>query len=144
MALIKTKSIRAASLLCAALTLLEILSGGCSKNKYSSSLCGNSLYGKWHWVETSGGFAGVTYRARADSNVVLNLYTNGAFEQTLNGHVNSSGSFILGTAPDRSGNPQQTITLGSSIPEYLQMRNDSLMLTDGFDDGFSSVYIRVH
>jgi hypothetical protein len=119
-----------------------ISSGGCLKKDCPGSQEHSSLYDKWHWVQTSGGIAGYLYKAKPDSNVILNLSSMGTFERSLNGQVTPSGTFQLGTAADRYGNQQPIITFGASIPLYYEIRNDSLMTTDGLDDGFSSIYIR--
>jgi len=127
--------------------LLTTVLVSCNKDKDVAAPKPNSLVGRWDLYQTSGGFAGNTMEIAAGTSQLeftadstVHFYDRGKLVDTRQYSLRASTSAADGT-------PAQTIFyIAPNVrysPQYLEVSNDQLTLTDDMADGYVHRYRRI-
>ncbi len=106
-----------------------------------------ALPGKWEWVETRGGIAGITIKATKDQQRQLIYSSEGDFEAFKNGVSIMKTKYT--TRKGKSITSTELIPMIYYLPDSLyghqsyHIKSDSLFLFDEFFDGFGHTYVRI-
>jgi hypothetical protein len=124
-----------------------ILLVSCTKENSIPSSQSSDLAGKWNWVSSSGGIAGITYTPKSlkktikieyDTNFIYRYYENDTLKS-------ESGYQLIKGRSIYSQDSTMIITMGnSSIRQSYQIRSrDTLILMDECFDCFNHLYVRI-
>jgi len=103
-----------------------------------------SYVGKWKLVSQSGGFAGKTFIPSPDSTYLLSINANKSYERMINTRLTQTGTYDIGVKTSTAFNSSgQAIIYDNANWEFIVIKNDTLVLTDPFPDGFGSAYVKV-
>ena len=120
-----------------------------SCKKSEITLLAESLNGNWELQRSSGGIAGtITNYPIGNGNIITfrkdKQYT--WVHVSSGGTVTESGTFWLSTTTYSRGEKVNKLNLkrsnASQISLNVSIENELLYLSDGFDDGYTSAYIR--
>jgi hypothetical protein len=105
-----------------------------------------TIVGKWRWIESTGGIAGITMKASISDqkSMVFNEKMN--FEFYLNGKLTKSTPFIISNEKSiYTGNKVDIIKFPKDdwIAMSFQFSKDSLFLSEEVYDGFSHKFVRI-
>jgi hypothetical protein len=117
--------------------------GSCNKDKLPAS---TSIVGKWRWVKSIGGFAGMTLTPQsAGYNQRKEFNADSTFKAFKNDSLTTEGKFsIVRNYKYSSSENIDVLKTGTPINEAFIIRNDTLFLNDVFiSDGFSNTYVRI-
>lgn len=76
-------------------TIIAWLSSACNKKHDDCTPPQPALTGKWKWVETTGGIAGITTRPNMGETYILDLASNGQYTYSKNSTTLYSGSYTV-------------------------------------------------
>ncbi len=118
---------------------------GCEKEKspeYSSS-----LIGKWSWLSTCGGIAGICYTPKTTQTNINIIFTKDSICCTYrNDTLRSSVRIHTYKVITQYNDTMNIITqgVGVGIDQTFSITHDTLSLNDYMvDDGFGSIYKRI-
>lgn len=129
-------------------TLLLILSvfvaagfNSCQKENLGTS---KDITGKWTWVKSVGGIAGMTLTPQSTGNHFRDEYAGTNYKRFKNDTLITQSSFsITRDYPYTDTEKVDVLNIGDTKTAFV-IRNDTLYLSQLFiSDGFSSVYVRV-
>ena len=110
-----------------------------------------NIVGKWRWIQSVGGFAGVSVK---DSIIrqVLTIETNKRFQLCVNDACNT-GQWAYGSRVSKSSNgsvTQDTILMLNTDKSLIAQTvyhaknvKDTLVLSDNCNDCFSHTYVKI-
>lgn len=106
-----------------------------------------SIIGEWIWVESSGGIAGMTYKASNIDNRKRIYNADGSFELYHNDTLESKGTYriVIGnTIRDENQQPliQYSTSDSTEFTQSFDVSAEHLVLFDEFYDGFTNLYTR--
>ena len=103
----------------------------------------NGLVGLWKWNQTTGGIVGSTTYPTDNNKYLLQITIDNHFIESRNGTITFFDSFD--TYVDKTYNAQVIDFVNSKRFSYVvtKVTSDSLILWDGFIDGYFSFYTRV-
>jgi len=105
------------------------------------------IFGKWQWVESSGGFAGkITTPAKAGYSERIEFSNEGIYHKFKNDSLIDRKSFSFSQKTSiQTGKPAWVLSLNEgSIPMAVSFSGqDTLMLNEQVHDGFSHTYVRM-
>jgi hypothetical protein len=110
------------------------------------------IFGKWEWVETSGGFTGkITTPAKASYTEEIEFMKDGSFLRFKNGNMTDKNKFTISEGKSIfksestyiiSFSPIDSSAAASMQKQSLSfMGNDTLFLKEECHDCFSHVYV---
>ena len=122
----------------------------CEKQKSDPNI-EQKIIGKWELKSSSGGFAGKTIPVEEGKSSVLAFKSKSTYQQIENGSVVKEGKYVLSEVKSiYSGQLETAISFNETDPiskeqrKYvLGLRNDSLLISDNYYDGYSKFYLRV-
>jgi hypothetical protein len=99
------------------------------------------IYGKWDWIETAGGIAGIRYSAStAKYTEMIEFDKDGTYKQYRNGNLKAEHSFTL-TVDSSVPSVPKTYTL--NLSQLVTFKGyDTLLIEDLCADCFTSIYVR--
>jgi hypothetical protein len=124
------------------------LVAGCSDNNPTESIF-SKYSGSWQLFKISGGFSGSTHIIGRETTIIINYGTFSAFRLTRNDTLRVFANFRI--AKSEYGN--DIITYSNVItynydfyPKliYAQIYSDTLIISDGYADGYSYFYKKIH
>jgi len=128
-------------LLVAALMFVIFISA-CSKNVLS--VTSNDISGTWILKNISGGFAGID--SKPTDKIIIAFEANGKYTSSFNNSTTDEGNYSIEKAPEPNYYySENVIGLASDngISTYgVNIKNDSLSLSEGCCDQFNYIYIR--
>lgn len=104
------------------------------------------IVGKWRWVQSVGGIAGLTLKPSATDTRQMNFGADSKFELLMNNKVVSFATYKLTNG--KSITSQESVPLiefenDGFMKMSYQLKTDSLFLFDEVYDGFGSTYVRI-
>jgi len=122
--------------------LLVILLYSCKKDDDPKP--SESFTGQWKLVEQVGGIEGWNTRISADTVILLTLTNNSSFYRKFNGKIIGQGSYQISTQSSNfNDNSGRAISFNNSaLWQFINIKNDTLTLTDPYPDGFSLIYVK--
>lgn len=113
----------------------------CSKNVDSQTL--DNLIGKWEWVKSSGGIAGVTKTPENTSSEIMVEFTTEKFIKFMNGDTIQEISYKIeiGKSIRKTEDTNLIIYEDGRIQSY-EINGSTLLLFDECYDCFQNEYIR--
>ena len=119
--------------------LLAITLLSCSKDDSYN----NAIVGKWNWVLTTGGFAGVHETPASTKQIwSYEFRSNNTYTLLRNDTIAASGNFTL-SSTDANGLKTNIINMENSMIQSYIIQRDTLILADIYVcDGFISSYSR--
>jgi hypothetical protein len=127
--------------------ILSLLAG-CSDNNPTESIF-NKYSGSWQLFKISGGFTGSTHFIGKETTIIINYSTFSAFRLTRNDTLRVFANYRIA----KSEYSNDIITYSNVItysydfyPKlvYAQIYSDTLIISDGYADGYSYYYKRIH
>ena len=132
-------------LLTVTIAILSIFVSGCTKDRPANSDV-ERLYGIWNWVQSSGGFAGVTTTpATAGYTKTLEFNNDGSYKWFKNGTLQGETKFTLteGSSIFTSGTAHLIKYHNDFITQSVTFgEQDTLFLSDECYDCFGHTYTR--
>src|SRR5215813_9456583 len=126
---------------------LIFLSNTCKKEMELPDPELKKIFGKWEWVESSGGFAGkITTPLKAGYNMRIEFGKEGTCQKFKNDSLIAKKPFSFSQKESiQTHKPAWVISLDeSSIPMAVSFSgNDTLMLNEQVHDGYQNVYTRI-
>ncbi|RYZ95557.1 MAG: hypothetical protein EOP47_25625 [Sphingobacteriaceae bacterium] len=106
----------------------------------------DNIYGKWHWVSSSGGIAGLTETPKtAGYTMGVDYNRNNVFRRYKNGDVINSAKFTIVKTKGVFGMDSTYVikyTPDNFDHVVITAKRDSLVLTDNISDGYTTLYIK--
>jgi hypothetical protein len=108
---------------------------------------GKAIVGRWEWVKSVGGIAGMTYKASENDHRQMVFTNKGDFEFLINGQSVSKRKYEV--KKGRSISSTEPVTMIFFVPDStasplsFHVESDTLYLSDEFNDGFQSSYVRI-
>lgn len=105
----------------------------------------NNIYGKWNWVQSSGGIAGTTITPKSEGYVgTLEITNDNTFSTYHNSILQFHDSFTLSKDTSKNTNYAGFVTFKTNGTTNLVKRatRDTLIIGDDFADGFTALYVR--
>lgn len=105
-----------------------------------------TLVGKWEWVVSTGGIAGMTIKASENNRKQLLFTTDGDFEMFENGKSKIKTKYQI--KDGKSITSTELVPMIYFLPDSTywhqsyQLKGDSLFLFDEVYDGFGHTYVR--
>lgn len=126
---------------------LTVFLASCEREDVAIAQEYQSIIGEWKWVESSGGIAGLTYKASNIDSRKRIYNADGTFETFHNDSLESKGTYriVIGnTIRDENQQPliQYTTTDSSEYTQSFDVSAEHLVLFDEFYDGFTNLYTR--
>ena len=129
------------------ISVLMISVMGCQKKEDSTTITGTGtgLVGKWEWVSTTGGIAGVHQTPQKLGYTYWIAFTTDSLYQVFdkNSLMTSSNHFtVFNDISIFTTHIHQMLKSDNSIRSSFDVRNDSLFMYQEVMDGFDMVFIR--
>ena len=127
------------------ISVLMISVFGCQKEDVVKTNTGIGLVGKWEWVSTTGGIAGVHQTPHTLGYTYWIGFTNDSLYQVYdkNNVITSSNHFtVFNDISIFTTHIHQMLKSDNSIRSSFDVRNDSLFMYQEVMDGFDMVFIR--
>jgi hypothetical protein len=124
------------------ITLLTLVALSCTKETTSSF----NLTGKWDWVSSSGGIAGITYTPKSTGvRKVVEFTNDSVFRYYQKDTLTFETRYhILKSKSIYSQDSTFLITFDNhSLRQSYILKNDTLILNDECYDCFENVYVRI-
>lgn len=105
-----------------------------------------SIIGKWRWVKSVGGIAGMTITPQSTGyNLSEEFKADSTFKRFKNDSLIAQGKFsIVRNYKYTSTETIDVLKTGGPDDQAFVIRNDSLFVSDIFiSDGFNTTYVRV-
>lgn len=118
---------------------------GCQKEEVQKSSSGTGIVGKWEWVSTMGGFVAVRQTPQKLGYTYWIAFTNDSLYQLYdkNNHLTFSSHFtVFNDISIFTTHLHQMLRIDNSIRSSIEVRNDSLFMSEEVSDGVDQVFIR--
>jgi hypothetical protein len=129
------------------LTAFIFLSSTCKKAIQVPDQELKKIFGKWEWLETSGGFAGkITTPSKAGYSERIEFSNDGVYQKFRNDSLTDKKQFSFSQKTSiQTGKPAWVLSLneGSNSMAVSFSGQDTLMLNEQVYDGFSYSYVRI-
>ena len=129
------------------LTVFVFYASTCKKAMQVSDPEQKKIFGKWQWVESSGGFAGkITTPSKAGYTERIEFSNDGVYQKFKNDSLIDKKPFSFSQKTSiQTGKPARVLFLNEgSIPMTVSFSGqDTLMLNEQVHDGFSYTYVRI-
>lgn len=118
----------------------------CERNNNEPSA--RALEGRWDWVQSQGGIAGMTYKASENDSRQLIFSKDGDFELFQNGKSLVKSKYLLkdSLSINFEGVVPMIHLLSNSSPfqrHAFTIKKNTLLLYDEYNDGFTHTYVKV-
>lgn len=123
-------------------TLLIIagLFASCKKEPSATTI----FAGSWKLLFSVGGIAGKRITPAQDTVIILSLKNDKDYQSALNGRITKTGNYEISVKTSAAFNTNgPAITYDNANWQFINIKNDTLFLTDPFPDGYESAYIKV-
>lgn len=125
--------------------LLALIVLGAISCKKSTQLPSNSLIGKWRWVKSVGGIAGLTLTPQSTGNNFRDeFYADSSYKRFENDSLLIQGSFSIIKGYNYTPTEKVDVLKTGDWRRSIYIKNDTLYLNDLFiSDGFGDTYVRI-
>jgi len=101
------------------------------------------IQGDWNWVESTGGFAGLTLTPESEGLTRSLRVDDTTFKYFENGELKETFTYRLDTySGNKPCNFCDFVVLGRGLEKFYVLEEDSLQLIDQCDDCFNHIYER--
>ena len=113
--------------------------------KKSTQLPSNSLTGKWRWVKSVGGIAGLTYTPQNTGNNFRDeFYADSTYKRFENDSLLIQRSYSIIKGYNYTPTEKVDVLKIGDWRSSIYVKNDTLYLNDLFiSDGFGDTYVRI-
>lgn len=104
-----------------------------------------NMYGKWNWVQSSGGIAGATLTPKSEGYTgTLEITSDNTMSTYHNSTLLFHDSFTLTKDTNKNTNYAGVLTFktNGTISYIMRATRDTLIMGDNFADGFTALYVR--
>ncbi|HKJ33441.1 MAG TPA: hypothetical protein VKA34_16515 [Balneolales bacterium] len=131
------------------LLLLLALSACNLEGTHTKKTQSTGIIGQWQWVETTGGFAGITDKpdVLGYPMVIMNFSSSNRYSVVRNDTLVRTGTFTLSKQNNKEilkMTPSDTSFSYNPTEEVTYKGNDTLILMDRCYDCFITTYIRIN
>jgi len=133
------------TLLMIVISALMISVFGCRKEDVNKNNISTRLIGKWEWVSTTGGIAGVHQTPQKLGYTYWIAFTNDSLYQLFdkNNILTSSNQYtVFNDVSIFTSHLHQMMKADNLLRSSFEVRNDSLFINQEAMDGFDAVFIR--
>ena len=128
--------------------LFSVLAVACKTNPTNGGKPDNNndIYGNWLWKSSTGGIGGTTTFPTGNNKYTLQITVDSNFIESRNDTITFNDKFTLYYV-DAVPHPILVLDFINSKRFSLAVNvvsSDSLILSDTFIDGYTSVYTRIH
>jgi len=102
----------------------------------------NNIIGTWVWVETSGGFAGITKTPQSTGKTMRLVISDSTVKKYVNDTLRSELTYTIKSQSSIMGQISSMIIYENSAKQSFVVQGDNLILKDQVFDGFQYVYKR--
>ncbi|MHA4893403.1 hypothetical protein ACXZ1K_01525 [Pedobacter sp. PWIIR3] len=128
--------------------MLLFTSATCKKQGNENSFKAR-LVGKWQFTGRTGGFAGMTTSANPAAISVIEFKVDGKYVKYINGEPDRQGTYdVIKIKSIYTGLDDNAVRLDPSNDTgktgmIATISNETMMLADNYNDGYTSSYVRV-
>ncbi len=127
-----------------AIGVLLLISCGCGKKSVKSE-CFHPIIGRWFWVESFGGIAGIRITPESAGYTQIHVFQP---DFTFLGYKNDTliitAKYTITEKPVWGGDTAEVLQIEGQIEQIIGFKgNDTLGLGDYVVDGFNHVFVRV-
>lgn len=120
------------------LVSLLYITTSCKKENLQSSITG-----KWNWIESNGGFAGIHETPASTGKTITLTITNNQIKTYVNDSLINDSNYKLIKDKTIFGNDlKDLIVINNGLRYLVQINGNTLSLTEDGDDGINSSYKR--
>ncbi|WPR71344.1 hypothetical protein SLW70_15630 [Flavobacterium sp. NG2] len=102
----------------------------------------HSLLGNWNWIESTGGFAGVTLTPESTGNTIILQISNTTIKKYVNGKLESELKYTIEIGPSIFGDKKPMIVYENDSKSSFELVDNQLILNEECNDCFQSKYLR--
>lgn len=115
--------------------LLVLILFSCEHEDRKSDIQSYILSGKWNWIESSGGFAGITYTPESTGEKIIIEFTSGSeYREYRNGELRLEDNYRI---------HGDTVIFKSILRKTYNIKGNMLILDEGCCDLFVHKYKRI-
>ena len=101
------------------------------------------LIGKWDWISSSGGIAGITHTPESTGDVRKLEISSNTFKIFTNGSLSFESNYTIELRESQtSGEQRELIVIENGINQLFDRDDNKLLLFDQCSDCFVSVYVK--
>lgn len=99
-----------------------------------------SILGKWNWIESTGGIAGVTLTPKSTGNTITLEISKNTIKKFVNGNLESELQYTIEIGSSIFGGDKPIIVYENDSKSSFEIKNNLLILNEECYDCFESKY----
>ncbi|WP_366187418.1 hypothetical protein [Flavobacterium ovatum] len=120
------------------LVVTGFLIGSCSTDRNVPQY--QAVFGKWNWIESTGGIAGMPLTPQSTGNTIQLEITKTTIGKYVDGKLESEQTYTIQIEPSIFGGEKPMIIYENDSKSSFEIKNNQLFLNEECNDCFLSTY----